>query len=245
MNTLEFSNFDSIQFDAISDLLCTTFNTSKRELVGLYDALKKDFDKADWPSPIFADKRFFMSDEERFRGLHNGASTIACDLPSLLSRGGKSTVMIIAQDPYSKEHTDRVIVGTPYALHIKHCREDLRNTRLYFQLIDVLLQNGFQTYLTDLYKVYADGLKFPPKDRQRFAQLLRDEVDIVDPVAVITWGKIATNAVRKLNLGRPHYEYPHPSGAARGAWARLMNISATDDNIINYWQKSITQQLNR
>jgi Uracil DNA glycosylase superfamily len=242
MSNLVFCPFDDHQFEAICNLLCKTFNTSKTELLGFYKSLGEDFDKSEWPSPILAERSFFTAQDSQFHATYKDASVIACDLPSLLSKGGQHTVMIIAQDSYGTNPNEKVWIGTPYALHIRKCREKMQ-TRRYFQLIDVLLEQGYQTYLTDFYKVYVQGAKLPRKDRQRFAEILKQEIEIVKPTAIITWGNSATNAVRQLRLDRPHYAYLHPSGTARGAWAKLIGDRATDENILAYWRQSVSQQL--
>ena len=150
--------------------------------------------------------------------------------------------MIVAQDPYSTTSSNRIKIGTPYAMHIKGCREKIC-TKKYFQLIDVLLEQDYQTYLTDVYKIYLGKTKLEKKDCQRFAGLLEQEIETINPIAIITWGKAATKAVARLKLQRPHYSYPHPSGAARGAWRRLIQKSATNDNIRDYWKKDILEKL--
>lgn len=242
MSNLEFCLFDDHQFEAICDLLCSTFNTSDSELTGFYQALRTNFNRAEWPLPIFADRRFFTAQDSHFQTTYDCAEVVACDLPSLLSRGGHNTVMLIAQDSYGTNASKELWIGTPYALHIKQCRENLR-TRRYFQLIDVLLKRGYQTYLTDFYKIYVRGAKLPKKERQKFASILKQEIEIVEPIAIITWGRQATQAVTRLNLDRPHYSYLHPSGSARGAWAKLIGDRATDENIYHYWQQNVSQQL--
>ncbi len=242
MNSLVFCPFDDHQFEAICELLCKTFHTSKTEILGFYESLRGDFDKGEWPSPVLAERSFFTAQDSRFHDTYKRASVIACDLPSLLSKGGQHTVMIIAQDSYNPNPQEKIWIGTPYALHIKKCREEMQ-TRRYFQLIDVLLEQGYQTYLTDFHKVYVQGAKLPRRDRQRFAEILKQEIEIIKPTAIITWGKSATNAVKGLRLDRPQYAYPHPSGAAKGAWARLIGDRATNKNILAYWRQSITQQL--
>lgn len=221
MSDLSFCLFDDQQFEAVCNLLCRTFNTSNAELLSFYQALQLDFHLPAWPPPVVVDRDFFSSQDDSFQAIYDCAPTIASDLPSLLSRGGQNTVMIIAQDPYNNNPSKNVWIGTPYGLHARKCREGFQ-TRRYFQLIDVLLQQGYQTYLTDFYKVYVQGGKLPRKERQRFAEILTQEIEIIDPIAVITWGGPATHAVSKLKLKTPHYSYPHPSGSARWVWKSLI-----------------------
>lgn len=244
MSHLDFCAFEPHQFETICKLLGETFNTTQAELQGFYQALRNDFDYPEWPQEICADRRFFTSLDERFWPTYNQANVVACDLPSLLSRGGQKTVMIVAQDALSNVPSpEKVRIGTPYALHIKKCRHEVHNTRRYFQLLDALLQQGYQVYLTDFYKIYVRGASVSRKDRQRFGEVLKQEIEMLNPNALITWGRKSTIAVEKLQIGRPHYSYPHPSGSARWAWAKLMGNPATDENIFNYWKQDLSQRL--
>lgn len=224
------------------NLLRETFNTSDAELLRLYKALKANFDKDEWPAEVSTKRDFFKPQDSLSKKDYDRLETVACDLPSLLSRAKGNTVMIVAQDPYSNTSSPKVTVGTPYAMHIRACREKL-HTKKYFQLIDVLLQQGYQTYLTDVYKIYIRETKLKKEDCLRFFNLLRQEIETINPIAIVTWGRVATNAVAKLNLQKSHYHYPHPSGAARSAWAKLMQQSATDQNIYNYWKQDILNKL--
>lgn len=245
MSPLSFCAFDPSQTEVIYELLAKTFVTSHAELQCFYQKLRDDFNYDGWPPSVFADSQFFSPLDQRFQLTYQQASIVACDLPSLLSRGGQKLVMIVAQDALSDEPAaGKVRLGTSYALHLKKCREELHNTRRYFQMIEVLLNQGYQVYLTDLYKIYVGGgAKLPRKDKQRFHNILQQEVELLRPQALITWGSKARRVVEKLKTERPHYTYPHPSGAARGAWAKLMGRPATDQNILNYWQLELSKQL--
>jgi hypothetical protein len=242
MGNLLFCEFEDQQFESISNFLCSAFNTTSSELLDFYQSLKADFDLADFPKPIFADRSFFQPQDDRFQADYDNARSVACDLPSLLSKGGQDVVMLIAQDPYNNMTADGIWIGTPYALHIKKCRENL-HTRQYLRLIDVLLDAGYQVYLTDIYKIYVHGKQLSRKDKKWFASLLEQEAELVKPAAVITWGRKAEYAIGKLKLQAPHYAYPHPSGNARSAWAKLIGDSATDQRILDYWRTSILGRL--
>lgn len=246
MNSLSFCDFSPSQEETVYELLGQTFETSPTELKYFYQKLQDDFTYGGWPLPIYAERRFFSSLDQRFQPTYEQAPIVACDLPSLLSRGGQKLVMIVAQDALSNEPTlDKVRLGTPYAMHLKQCREEIHNTRRYFQMIDVLLRHGYQVYLTDLYKIYVGGVSLKRKDRKRFRTILEQEVEQLKPAAAITWGRPARIAVEKLrrNLTTElsHYDYPHP--AAPWAWARRMGIKATHENVLAYWQKALSEQL--
>ena len=242
MSPLSFCDFNPSQTKAIYELLAQTFDTSPTELEHFYYLLRKDFDDDGWPPSVYADRRFFSSLKQHFQAKYERAPIVACDLPSLLSRGGQKLVMIVAQDSLSRDPApDKVRLGTPYAMHLKQCRQEIYHTRRYFRLIDVLLTHGYQVYLTDLYKIYVGGINLPKKDRERFRAVLKREIEELEPQALITWGREATTAVEKLKTGREHCSYPHP--AAPWAWAKLMGTKATQENVLAYWQNDLFERL--
>jgi len=48
-----------------------------------------------------------------------------------------------------------------------------------------------------------------------------------------------------LQLGIKHLNFIHPSGAAGGAWKKLIGESPTDANKLAYWRKKIAQELGK
>jgi uracil-DNA glycosylase len=169
------------------------------------------------------------------------------DLPSLLELdngdGNKLAIALIGQDPKTHDEHEQLHVGTPYGLHHKDSRETLPGTKLYFDMVHILLELGYRVYLTDVFKIWVcnpkkryDGLKLPYCDQKRFLEIIKPELDVVKPVAVITWGKVAGDAVGELKLGIKHLKFPHPSSAAGGAWKSLMKKTPTRANKLAYWR---------
>jgi hypothetical protein len=250
-----FSKFKPQEFEQLSQLLCRVFETSPKQLAELYRAIDEKLNCPGWPLQ-FAKRDFFKSSDEAFRSTYAKSPVIAVDLPSLMElddgRIDKPTIAIIGQDSKSNHDYENLVVGTPYGLHHKGSREDLPHTKLYFDMIKVLLELGYRVYLTDLLKVwvcdperryYAIGL--PNFDRQRFLHIIKPELDIIKPEAVITWGKVAGNGVEELKLGIKHLKFLHPSGAAGGAWRHLMDMPASRENKLAYWREKITQELGK
>ncbi len=83
------------------------------------------------------------------------------------------------------------------------------------------------------------GIPLNKQDCNRFIQVLKTELEIFEPLAVITWGREASNGIRSLKLEVKHLEFPHPSGAANGAWRKLIGKSPTRENRINYWEQEV------
>lgn len=250
---LLFSKFKPQEFDQLCQLLCSLFDTTSEELAKLYQNIDSTFNQPGWPLH-FASRNFFKSADDAFRSIYQESPVIAVDLPSLMElddgRNDKPTIAIIGQDSKNNEDHEQLVIGTPYGLHHKGSREDLRRTRLYFEMIQVLLESGYRVYLTDLLKVWVCnpkqryvGIELPVVDRQRFLKLIKPELAIMQPAAIVTWGKKAGNAVDHLQLGIKHLNSIHPSGAASGAWKKLIGHSPTDANKLAYWRTVITQEL--
>lgn len=253
--TLLFSKFKAQEFEQLCQLLCSVFNTTPEALAKLYQDIDSTFEQPNWPLH-FTSRDFFQSADDGFRGTYQNSPAIFVDLPSLMElddgQNDKPTIAIIAQDP--KGHSDhaKIVVGTPYGLHHKGSREDLRLTRLYFDMIQALLELGYRVYLTDLLKIWVckpeqryQGSKLLEADRQRFLELIKPELSVVQPVAVISWGKGASQAIDSLQLGIKHRAFPHPSGAANGTWKRLLGHSPTDLNKLVYWRTEVTQEFGK
>ncbi|MEH2194650.1 MAG: uracil-DNA glycosylase [Nostoc sp.] len=255
MSDYLFSQFKANEFEALHKELSKVLDISQDKLQNLYEKMLQEFELEGYPKDQRLPRNIFHSHDESFQKCYEEALVIGVDIPSVLEKNNnisnKKTVVLVGQDPLRKsdKKVEEISIGTPYALHLKNCREDLPNTRLYFDLIKVLLDAGYRVYLTDIFKVWVseascdDGIHLSKKDRTRFIQVLKAELEIFEPLAIVTWGREASSAIRSIKLGVKHLEFPHPSGAANGAWGRLMGKSPTRENRINYWHKKIFAHL--
>ncbi|MEH2347677.1 MAG: uracil-DNA glycosylase family protein [Nostoc sp.] len=254
MSDYLFSQFKANEFEALHKELSKVLNISHGHLEALYEVMLQEFELEGYPEHILP-RNIFHSHDESFQQCYEEALVIGVDIPSVLEKSNnisnKKTVVIVGQDPLRKsekkveEKVEKISIGTPYALHLKNCREDLPNTRLYFDLIKVLLDAGYRVYLTDIFKVWVSeancdrGIHLNKQDCTRFIQVLKAELEIFEPVAIVTWGKKASDGIKNIKLEVKHLEFPHPSGAANGTWGRLMGKSPTRENRINYWQEKV------
>jgi len=251
--SLSFSNFNDQEFDILAELLCNVFKTTKSELAELYQNIIDDFSKKGWPHH-FVERHFFQSEDRDFCETYKRSPVIAVDLPSLFELddgiNNKPTVVILGQDSKSDQDHEKVRLGTPYGLHHKGSREVLKRTKLYFEMITTLLNLGYRVYLTDIYKVWVCdpnrpyyGIKLPRVDQERFLSTLKSELLMMNPAALVTWGIESANSVTDIDLGILHLKFPHPSGAANGAWRILMNQSPTYANKLAYWDSVVSREL--
>lgn len=83
------------------------------------------------------------------------------------------------------------------------------------------------------------------QDQKRFIKILKAELEIFEPLAVITWGQVATTTVNSIGLSGNHFEFPHPSPANHKTWSNLMGKPATRANRVNFWQEKVLAFLNK
>lgn len=168
------------------------------------------------------------------------------DIPVLINnslRESANTLMIVEQDPlrnykhfltqYCKTTLlNNAIVGTPNALH------NIKPVTFYLSLVTELIKKGWNVYLTDVYKIYAPGLK-GKKDRLTTDEinLLTDELNVIRPTKILLFGKEAQRAFSLVscsyNLGSMK-TVPVPHRSARAICWSFLNIKATDIAKLNY-----------
>jgi hypothetical protein len=256
MSQYLFSQFRANEFEALYQPLSEIFTIPKNDLSTLYKKIREDFETEGCPKYFYA-RNIFRSSDESFQKLYDDAWIIGVDIPSILEQNdqntNKKTIVVLGQDPrrQSNERVEDVEIATPYALHAKYCREKHRSTKLYFDLIRVLLNQGYRVYLTDVFKIWIShtdngkqNIRLIKKDEERFVKLLQLELEIFKPLAVITWGQIASKTVNGLNLHIKHFDFPHPSPAANGKWRQLMGKPVTRENRIDFWQEKVLTFLN-
>jgi len=220
-----FSNFKDNEFENLFQQLAEVFTIPQSQLSKLYERMREEFEaeSCSKPKPTLP-REIFYSSHESFQKLYDNAWIIGVDIPSILELNNnirdKKTIVILGQDPRrrSKERVEEIEIATPYALQSKYCREKHRSTRLYFDLIKVLLENGYRVYLTDVFKIWIsqpnNGIYNTPlikQEQDRFIKILKLELEIFKPLAVITWGQVASEAVDRITSSFNHFKFPHPS----------------------------------
>lgn len=132
------------------------------------------------------------------------------DLPTWFGEFQNKKVIFLGIDPmrneqdFHKSNADSrkdVIIGTPYAFHIKAFREN--RTSPYWQVISEVAKSNF-VYVTDIYKTffYTDNTKrirsydFWNNSKnvdfnQNHRKLLVDEINLIEPDIIVTFGALA------------------------------------------------------
>ncbi|AFY50445.1 uracil DNA glycosylase superfamily protein [Nostoc sp. PCC 7524] len=249
-----FSQFKAKEFAALHQELSKVFDISQCQLQSLYEVMQQEFELEGYPEHTLI-RNIFHSHNSSFQKRYEEALVVGVDIPSILEKDNnilnKKTVAIIGQDPlrHSDTRVEEISIATPYALHLKNCREKLHTTRRYFDLIKILLDEGYRVYLTDIFKVFVSKedcdrrLPLTKQDHTRFIQVLKAELEIFKPIAVITWGQEARIGVSSIKLQHKHLVFPHPSGAANGTWRKLISKPVTRENRINFWRETVFAEL--
>lgn len=164
----------------------------------------------------FSDELFFLSDiisKDSIRDNQNvplDSCLNGIDLPTWFGDFKNKKVIFLGIDPMRNDKdfqksnaslSKDVIVGTPYAFHIKGFREN--RTSPYWQVISEVAKSNF-VYVTDIYKTffYTDITKkmrsydFWNKEENRIfnqihRQFLVDEINLIEPDIIITFGALA------------------------------------------------------
>jgi hypothetical protein len=248
-----FSQFKANEFERLHRELSEVFDIQQASLQSLYDVMWAEFE-IEGSRQHLLPRSIFRSDDLSFQKRYDEALVIGIDLPSILERDDgvleKKTVVILGQDPLRKssERKEEVLVGTPYSVHERSSREKGRSS-FYFDLIKVLLDEGYRIYLTDIYKICVSKpsgsqcTSLSNQDRNRFFNVLRAELEVFAPLAIITLGVKAGDMVTSLNLNIRHLPFPHPSHSANKAWIKLIGKSPTNENKIEYWQQTVSNYL--
>lgn len=252
-NRLQFCKFRSFELEENDRLISSIFQTSTAAWGELYQKLDAEFEKDDWLAPRYLPRSSFQSEDSQFQSIYERSPSVGVDLPSLLEldngNENKPTVVLLGQDPKRGYDSEKVSIGTPYGLHSKKCREELSGIRFYFDMIQVLTNMGYRVYLTDVFKIWIcnperryKGIQLPKVDKQQHLKILESEILAMKPAATITWGSPANIVVEKMSVGS-YLNFPHPSGAANGAWKKLIGKSPTRENKLAYWKLKLEQTL--
>ena len=124
------------------------------------------------------------------------------------------------------EKTDaNVILGTPYAIHLKECPP---KCGVYRKIFDAILEKGYPIYLTDIIKVWSKDKKdslLKPNDKD--IEVFNKELDILkkeinNKIIIVAWGETAQNGLEKVRKDSkdvlPSLSLPHPGQRNWNAW---------------------------
>ena len=158
------------------------------------------------------------------------------DIPILLENDNninRGIIAIVAQDPKrsdgdkqlpkdnnGKTIKDKIIVGTPFAFHYKS--DAYSKTKVYRNIVDGLLKDGYKVYITDAHKIYSEDKTFSV-DKDSEMDLLKDELSSFEDLkCVVTFGEDALNYIEdayKTDDNKPScVNVLHPSSNNTSNW---------------------------
>ena len=174
----------------------------------------------------------------RIKNLKNSdAGLIGIDLPIILTKSkGTKTLMILGQDPLrnQKDFPDnkKIVVGTPFAFHSNYYGEKGWG-KLYLDLVKELCDIYDTVYVTDKYKIWIEKGDAKTIINETSLQILKKEIEIVNPDKILALGSSATSALKKIKVSNDKIiTSPHPQARAK-LWIKFGAIDGTHENIKN------------
>jgi len=137
-----------------------------------------------------------------------------------------------------------VILGTPYAIHLKECPP---KCGVYRKVFDAILKKGYSIYITDIIKIWWEEKKgnlLVPNDKD--IEVFRNELDILrneinKNIIIVAWGKKAQNGLEEVRKSQevvpPSLSLPHPGQRNWDAWKLRIFEKAVYDEGITYAKK--------
>ena len=125
----------------------------------------------------------------------------------------------------TNDASNNVILGTPYAIHLKECPP---KCGVYRKIFDAILEKGYPIYLTDIIKIWWEGKKdslLVPNDLD--IDVFKKELDILkkeinNKIIIVAWGETAQNGLEKVRKDSkdvlPSLSLPHPGQRNWNAW---------------------------
>ena len=190
---------------------------------------------------------------------HEVQTPCGIDIPVLLKpepETDKPLIVILGEsalrnkkelEDITNDASNNVILGTPYAIHLKECPP---KCGVYRKIFDAILEKGYPIYITDIIKVWWKEKKLVPDknlDITVFNMELKKLKDSYDDIIIVAWGKTAQNGLEKvrkdLEVEVPPSQVPrslslpHPGVQNWDAWKLKIFADAIYNKGINYAKK--------
>ena len=142
------------------------------------------------------------------------------DLPVLLKKDDNSEIiMIIGESPVrraTKKWKEGLYFGTPFAVA---CNEGTPpQSDIYKFIFCRLLEEGYNVYITDAVKIWHKGMKREDFIGSIDKEILKNEIDNINPHLVVAWGETARTAC--YNIYKDKKCYFHQTHPVNSNWDR-------------------------
>lgn len=137
---------------------------------------------------------------------HLCSRTTGYDLPCLVSgnRQASRNIMLCAQDPLrGKSDPFGVSVATFFGINNPRHRENNRHYGILWTLIKRLIEQDFNVWLTDARKLWFCPSSPMQSIQDLQSDILRKEIDIVDPDRIVALGNQSFSALAEILKGTP------------------------------------------
>jgi len=169
------------------------------------------------------------------------------DIPVLLkpeSKTDKPLIVILGESALRTEEDlkgvyapNNVILGTPYAIHLKECPPKCGVYRIIF---DAILKEKYPIYITDIIKVWWKDKKLVP-DKELDIPIFMEELKVLKKeyknIIIVAWGNKAQSGLQKGLQWKPFDNYlplPHPGVQNWDAWKLRIFEKAVFGNNLQY-----------
>jgi hypothetical protein len=258
---LQFCPYTDKDFDVIREVLETVFMVSDYSRIkGVYSEFQQNFYGKELPKLQTISKEAVKphSDREFSRKFLDDQFLPGIDLPSLLcpETRGEATVFLVGEDPLRKEKlrqqiSGQVILSTPFGTHLP--KERTGRLRVYWGLIEYLIEHGSNVYLTDVFKLWLKGVgnnkeHFTKETIHLFYAALQKEVAYFNPSIIVSFGNTARELVEPLKTDAKKINFTHPAATANGKWKKILeewgwNEGCSASGKVEYMAKKIEESL--
>lgn len=254
ITTSEKSDLEVIVDKKIKQLLAEDLLSNQKDVDEVYNWIHHYFNNEFFDSPPkpSEEPKLRLNDlSNSFASLNNqDIRTIGIDFPIKLSKGkNRPTLMVCAMDPLryeseSKNPSTEIGPWVPFSIINNPTKQKKYTERQNLLFFHTLLRD-FDLYITDIYKVFYRKGNKRSNQLHDFTSLkihnkiLNKEIDIVNPIAILTLGNNARDALCNIKQLIPpmwndeiyctagdrdiHYVMvPHISGAANGTKSPIL-----------------------
>lgn len=236
-----------ISIGKVSEIIANTYGFGSSLMVEKYDeiiALTNNNEDFREPHPI--DKSTIKTRIENFDRYY----LTGLDLPIWVNSGNDNKrIIILASEPLRSDAVftevydnfniknnfySHILVGTPFAYH--YINPGKTDSNLYWDIIDYMAQEAF-VYITDIRKIWFAGFEYHKNfiNAEYHKAMLEQEIDMVNPDVVVTFGNNANSVVSKMKFPQSikHINLIHPSKRTipqRDKFFKLRGIDVTTFN---------------
>lgn len=183
-----------------------------------------------------------IKDDEIVNGINGYTNKlIGFDIPLLLTPNHcvtDKTIVILGESPLRNKLLSGTLIRTPFGIGSVPGLRGLEQCERYYNIIQNIIDLGYNVYVTDIIKVWVDDytdkskLNVCDKDIETF----KDELEILKKHFkvdnIVCWGNKSYEAI-KDNVNENIIHILHPSKMNVKYWKMRHNVSGSTESIVN------------